>query len=183
MARDPLFEALKAKKDLFRGQYLHLVRLHVELPNHTEAIREVVQVRDAVAVLPLDADGNVHLVYQHRPAIGKTILEVPAGLLNANESLEECARRECKEETGLYPQTLTRLVTYAHAEGYSTGFITLFLGTNFKKRESTNLDPTEFVEQVALPFCELLEKVRRNEIVDSKTMLCALLSKDKMEIQ
>lgn len=37
---------------------------------------------------------------QFRPPIGKITIEVPAGLVDANESAEECALRELYEETG-----------------------------------------------------------------------------------
>lgn len=37
---------------------------------------------------------------QFRPPIGKVCIEVPAGLVDANETAEECALRELYEETG-----------------------------------------------------------------------------------
>lgn len=37
---------------------------------------------------------------QYRPPIGMVVVEVPAGLIDAGESPEECAVRELKEETG-----------------------------------------------------------------------------------
>ena len=37
---------------------------------------------------------------QFRPPIGKVCIEIPAGLLDAGETAEECAVRELKEETG-----------------------------------------------------------------------------------
>lgn len=37
---------------------------------------------------------------QFRPPIGKVTIEVPAGLVDANETAEECALRELYEETG-----------------------------------------------------------------------------------
>ena len=37
---------------------------------------------------------------QFRPPVGKVCIEIPAGLLDAGESVEQCAVRELKEETG-----------------------------------------------------------------------------------
>lgn len=37
---------------------------------------------------------------QYRPPIDKVVIEVPAGLIDAGETPEECAVRELKEETG-----------------------------------------------------------------------------------
>ncbi|RPB05193.1 hypothetical protein L873DRAFT_1798180 [Choiromyces venosus 120613-1] len=39
---------------------------------------------------------------QYRPPIGKTCVEIPAGLVDAGESPEECAVRELFEETGYH---------------------------------------------------------------------------------
>jgi ADP-ribose pyrophosphatase len=178
--RDPLREPVLRREELFSGIYLRLERLTVRLPDGRTAEREVVSVRDAVAVLPVDAEGSVRLVRQHRPAIGRTLLEVPAGLIQPGEDPEEAARRECGEETGVRPARLRRLITYAHAEGYSTGFITLFLGTGLGETRPLRLDETEFVEPVSVPFDRLAGMARAGEIVDSKTILCVLLSENAM---
>ena len=53
-----------------------------------------------IAVLK-HADGpQILLQKQFRPPVGKVCIEIPAGLLDANESGEVCAIRELKEETG-----------------------------------------------------------------------------------
>ena len=171
-----LFESVLNRIKVFDGKYLQVDRLIVSLPDGRRVERETVTVRDSVAVLPMEADRFVHLVRQHRPAIGKTILEVPAGLIDPGESKEEAAVRECEEETGYRPGALRELITYAHAEGYSTGFMTLFLGTNLKQIGHVRPDPNEFIESVTMPFDELLGLVHSNQIFDSKTILCVLLS-------
>lgn len=49
---------------------------------------------------------EVVLQKQYRPPIGKIVIEVPAGLVDAGESPEQAAIRELKEETG-YVATAT----------------------------------------------------------------------------
>lgn len=171
-----VFEEIIKREPLFHGKYLHLERLDVRLPDDRPGEREIVRVRDAVAVLPLDDEGNVHLVRQHRPAIERTLVEIPAGLLDGDESPSDAAVRECEEETGYRPGHLRELITYAHAEGYSTGFVTLFLGTELEYTGKTSLDATEFVESVCMPFDELFNMVQENQILDSKTILGTLLT-------
>lgn len=174
--KDPLFEPVLSRIRIFEGKYLHLDRLRVRLPDQSETDREVVVVRDAVAILPLEPDGTVHLIRQHRPAIGKTLIEVPAGLLDEKETPAEAARRECEEETGYRPGALIPLITYAHAEGYSTGFVTLFLGRDLIHTGQLRLDRTEFIEPVTMSLSELIGLIKSQQIFDSKTILCALLA-------
>ncbi|MDD5457033.1 MAG: NUDIX hydrolase [Candidatus Margulisbacteria bacterium] len=181
-SNDPLHEKLLKKELVYQGSYLNLYRYHIVLPNGKKAAREIVEVRNAVAVLPVDNEGNVYLVRQHRPAIGKTILEIPAGLVDKGETLNHAAKRECEEETGYRPGKLKKLITYAHVEGYSTGFITLFLGTDLVFTNKIHLDSNEFVETKKLSFRELLKLIKSNKIIDSKTTLAAFLSQNILGI-
>jgi hypothetical protein len=55
---DPLFEKVLSRDRIFDGKFLHLYRLNVRLPDGRLGEREVVAMRDAVAVLPMDAEGK-----------------------------------------------------------------------------------------------------------------------------
>lgn len=47
-----------------------------------------------------DKGPEIILQKQFRPPINKVTIEVPAGLIDAGETAEQCAERELKEETG-----------------------------------------------------------------------------------
>ena len=59
---------------------------------------------DAVAIFPIMKDQNnatsTVLVKQYRPPLDAYTIELPAGLIDANETPQEAAIRELKEETG-----------------------------------------------------------------------------------
>lgn len=175
-----ILERIIEQESIFEGNYLNLEKVRVALPDGRIADREIVRVKDAVAILPLGADGTVHLVRQGRPAINKTIIEVPAGLVDQGETPAQAARRECAEEIGFRPAKLRKLLRYAHAEGYSDGFTTLYLGTVLERVENQQLDSSEYLQRITLPLYELLRRVRENQILDSKTILCALLAEKVM---
>lgn len=57
---------------------------------------------DAVAMIVTDRD-NAHLalIHEFRMELGRAIYGLPAGLIDPGETVEQCARRELREETGL----------------------------------------------------------------------------------
>jgi len=56
---------------------------------------------DYVAMLAVTVDGQIPLVRQYRPALGRVTLELPSGLLDPSEEPGQAAARELLEETGL----------------------------------------------------------------------------------
>jgi ADP-ribose pyrophosphatase len=159
---------------VFDGDYLRLERRLVRLPDGLPAPREIVVVQDAVAALPLRRDGTAYFVRQYRPAIGRDLLEVPAGLLDPGEEREDAVRRELREEIGMAPRELRHLLTYYHAEGYSTGVLHLYLAWGLEDAGGPAPDEGEFLELVALPFEEAYARVLAGEFNDSKSLLSIL---------
>lgn len=169
-----LRETLLGARPVYEGRYLRVEERTVRLPDGREARREIVAPPNAVGVLPITGDGIVYLVRQYRTALERAILEIPAGILEPGEHPVHTARRECGEEIGLSPARLDPLFGYYHSVGFSTGRIDVFLGRDLQPAPHAKPDGTEFIEVVTMPFDELLDRVRRGEIVDSKTLLAAL---------
>ena len=95
------------------------------MPSGRESVREVVEHPGAVAIVPITPSGDVLFVRQYRYAVGRTLLELPAGLREPKESPLETARRELVEEVGYAPDELTELGTYYSSVGFSTEQLTL----------------------------------------------------------
>lgn len=73
---------------------------HVRSPKDgSQFDRDVVAHPGAVAVVALDDDDNVLVVSQYRHAVGRRLIELPAGLKDVpGEPAHECAERELYEE-------------------------------------------------------------------------------------
>ena len=100
MTDDALRETFLSGEEVFHGKLINVEHWQVRLPDGQTALREVVKHRGAAAVVPIDDDGNVTLVRQHRVAVGRFTWEIPAGKLDAaQENPLAAARRELEEET------------------------------------------------------------------------------------
>lgn len=59
-----------------------------------------IQSPDFVVIIAVTVHGEILLVRQFRHAVGKTTLELPAGHVEHDETPEQSARKELREETG-----------------------------------------------------------------------------------
>ncbi|MGQ9890167.1 MAG: NUDIX hydrolase [Aggregatilineales bacterium] len=163
-------EVIVHTRQVYAGRVVKLEVSEVRLPDGSAGVREVVRHQGAVAVVPVFDNRDVLLVRQYRIGAGASILEIPAGLLEAGERPEACAARELQEETGYQPGALTSLGGYYTAPGYTTEYIHLFLAADLTPSELAS-DPDEFIEVARMPLSRALEMVDAGEIVDGKTQI------------
>jgi 8-oxo-dGTP pyrophosphatase MutT (NUDIX family) len=85
----------------FRDRWLAVRSDTVQLPNgRTLEAYHTVEADDWVNVIAITEAGSIVLVEQYRHPIGQTLIELPAGMIDAGETAEAAARRELLEETG-----------------------------------------------------------------------------------
>ena len=82
---------------IYNGKIVNLKRNLVELPNETLAFREIVKHQQGVCIIPVIGD-EIIFVKQYRSGAEKVLLELPAGIVDKNESPLDAAIRELKEE-------------------------------------------------------------------------------------
>ncbi|MCS7186651.1 MAG: NUDIX hydrolase [Armatimonadetes bacterium] len=169
-----LIETMLESERIYDGRLIGLRRDKVKLPNGRTSTREVVVHPGAVAIVPLLSDGRVILVRQYRYAVGKILMEIPAGTLHPNETAEDCALRELREEIGYTAGQLEHLASIYLAPGYSTELIHVFLATNLEPA-SGDMDEDEFVEPVAIPLEDAISQIGEGKIQDAKTVAALLL--------
>ncbi|MGB8894511.1 MAG: NUDIX hydrolase [Pseudolabrys sp.] len=95
--------------------------------------RDVLIAGKVIVVIPIDvARQEIVLIRQFRlPAYlanGRgDLVEFVAGRVEADESLIEAARRECREEIGVAPEKLVELLTFLSTPGVTDEEVTIFL--------------------------------------------------------
>jgi ADP-ribose pyrophosphatase len=163
-----------ARRVLYRGRKIDLALQAVGLADGTIAEREVIVHRGAVALVPIVEPGRVCLVRNHRYAIGETLLEVPAGTIDAGEAPEQTAARELTEETGYHAERIRRIRDWFVGPGVLTERMFLFLCEDLTPGP-TRLELDEQLETVIVPWDEAVAMARDGRIRDAKTILALLL--------
>jgi len=159
--------------EVFSGRLVKLRVDRVRLPNGRETTREIVEHRGAVAAVPLiDAD-TIVLVRQFRQAAGETLLEIPAGTLDAGEDPVACVVRELEEEIGYHAGCVGEMFRSYLAPGYSSEMLHTFLAEDLTK-VGAHSEEDEFIEIVQLPLDEAAGKILSGEIKDAKS-ICGIL--------
>jgi ADP-ribose pyrophosphatase len=135
---------------------------------------EVVRRHDATAVLPVTPDDQVVLVRQFRPSVRRTIVEVPAGILDVDgEDALTAAGRELLEETGYGHVAIEFLGGVYPTVGSSDEYVHLFWArTESEPREA--VEPG--IELVTRPFGRMVDAARSGRVRDAKTALALLMA-------
>lgn len=168
-----LTERLLERRHVFQGETLRLETRTVELPDGSTATREVVEHPDAVCAAVLTREGRLALVRQFRAAVGRVLLEVPAGKIQPGETSEEALLRELREEVGLVggaPELMARVHV---APGFCTEILAVYLVRDAELADPQP-DSDEFLERVLLDYEEVLARARTEGLEDSKTMVAVL---------
>ena len=174
-----LVEKTKTSELIFDGKVVHLYKDTVELPDGGESMREYVKHLGAVCVIPITDEGEVILERQYRYAVGRVLVEIPAGKLDyAGEDMREAAIRELREETGATAEELIELGDYFGSPAIMGEHIKMYLARGLTFGEN-NLDEDEFLEVFRVPLKEAVDMVMRGEIPDGKTQ-CAILRADRI---
>ena len=173
--RQQLTEEYLDGKVVLPGKIIRVEHWHVRLPNGETALREVACHPGAAGIVALDDDGNVILVRQHRIAVGRLTLEIPAGKLDGvDEDPFVCAHRELSEETGLTADHWRKLTVLETTPGFCNERIHLYLATGLHAGK-THPDEDEFVCTLRMPLSDAVQKVMDGTFRDGKTALALLM--------
>lgn len=169
-----LREVPTGSEDIFKGIILHVQRDTVRLPDGSDSVREVIRHVGAVCVIPVLDNGDVVVERQYRYPIGRVILEIPAGKLDApDEDRFSAIQRELREETGYTAEEWTEIGDFHPAPAYSDEFITMYMARKLHKGDR-HLDADEFLDVYTVPLKDLVEDVMAGRISDAKTQVCVL---------
>jgi ADP-ribose pyrophosphatase len=153
----------------YRGRIIEVRRDRVRLGDGSEAEREVVSHPGAVAVVAVSEGGGVWLVEQYRYAVGRPLLELPAGRIETGEDPAVTAARELEEETGWRPGRLRHLLSLYSSPGYSDEVIHIYQASALQPGRRGG-DERGQLRARLLAVDELLELIAGGKLRDAKTV-------------
>jgi ADP-ribose pyrophosphatase len=159
------------KKTLGKGKFLKLV-----IDGKWEYV-ERVNSKGVVAVVALTSDRRIILTEQFRPAVGRSVIDLPAGLAGdiagqENEALEVSALRELIEETGYHATRLTHMADCPSSPGLTSEVVSLFVARNVRQKgDGGGVEGESIV--VHTPFLRgidrwLQKQVSQGKLIDGK---------------
>jgi len=167
-------EKTLATQRIYQGRAVNMRVDTVENAGGAETTREVVEHSDCVAVVVIDEQDNVLLARQFRHAVGKFLLEIPAGGIDSGEEPVDTVCRELQEEIGYCPRRIERLGGFYTTPGYGTEYLHCFLATDLVSSRLVAED-TESIELLRVPSEQIPLLIMSGEICDAKSIAALLL--------
>lgn len=156
------------QKYLIKRPWLTARMDKVELP--TGAIIDeyyVLEYPDWVNTIAITKEGKFVFVRQYRYALGKTVNELCAGVIEQGEAPMVAAQRELLEETGFGGGNWQAWMTLSANPSTHTNLTYCFLATDVELQTAQHLDQGEDIEVRIFTREEVLEMLQQGEIWQS----------------
>jgi len=158
----------------------------VELPDG-RAVDEFlwIKTRDFAIAVAVTPDGPVVLERSYKPGPRRVALSFPAGYIESDETPDQAARRELREETGYTSDEWRPLGSFTVDGNYGVCTEHIFLARNARRQVEAGgagHDDLEEIEVLTMPLGEALAALERGEIAQLSSaaalaLAAAVLSK------
>lgn len=160
-----------SKRTIYASEWINLAQWAVRLPDGRVIPDHHVldYPAQAVAIIPVDADGRVLMIDHYRFITDTRGWEVPSGRIDAGESVAQAAARELLEETGYSAAEWQALGQYHPSNGSSNQVFHVVVARALLRRS----DPLDVNETLGLRLFrpdQLRSLIARNRIPDGLTL-------------
>ncbi len=143
------------KKTRWKGKFMSAVEITYRDAKGSVRTWEAVErvgIGGIVVMVAITPNRSVLLEKQFRPPLGRDVVELPAGLVDPGESMEQAARRELIEETGWSATDLAFLAEGPISTGASTEILRAYLCTGLDHIGKSGGDDNEIIEVMEVPL-------------------------------
>ena len=154
---------------LFESQRFRVVRLVEQCHDGISRPKDIIEHPGSVGIVPFVDNEKICLIKVFRPAVGRKLIEIPAGTLDRTESLQAAAARELREETGYKCDLLESLGELWMSPGILHERMHLFVAKGLQSGCQA-LEPSEYIEPRVVHLSEAIEMCHNGMIEDAKTI-------------
>lgn len=157
-------------REVYRNRWMTVREDDIRRPDGSTGIYGVVDKPAAALVIPMEDDG-FHLVEQFRYPLSRRSWEFPQGTWpdDRRTTIEELARAELAQETGLRAERLEPLGSFAIAPGLTSQTCGVYLATGLTPGEPEREHEEQDMLQKWFSREEFERMLRDGEIFDSLT--------------
>lgn len=159
-----------SSKNLYQGRVISVKKDRLVEPGGVETVREIVEHRGSVVIIPRLSRGRTLLVRQYRYAARRRMWELVAGTLEPGETVIRAARRELQEETGYRAGSLKRLFTFYPSPGILTEQMHLVEARDLTPSTAAP-DEDERIQVGEFSKAQIDKFLKDKKIIDGKTLV------------
>lgn len=138
-----------SSKLIYSNSWIKLYEDTVFRPDGKKGIYAFLEKQSANFVIAQDKDKFIYLINEYRYPLKKNILQLPAGVADTENILEQ-AQKELHEETGITAKKWEKLGSFYVAPGHETTSVNAFLATELDLTglKTDNQDNDEAIQEV-----------------------------------
>ena len=165
---------VNAARTVYDNPWIRVIDHAVTHPDGTPGQYGVVRFKNrAIGILPIDEEGFVYLVGQHRFPSDAYSWELPEGGGPAGEAPLDTAKRELAEETGLSAKVWAPLIELDLSNSITDEVAICYLACELEGG-TAHPESSEALQMRRIPFKMLVNDVLEGRVRDSLTIVMAL---------
>jgi 8-oxo-dGTP pyrophosphatase MutT (NUDIX family) len=156
---------------VYKNRWMTVREDQLRRADGSPGIYGVVEKPDAAMVIPVE-NGRVHMVQQFKYPAGGRFWEFPQGTWEqaANYTMEDLARGELREETGLSATNLDFLGRVYIAYGFLTQPMHVYVATGLTQLEAQPEPEEQDIIRGTFTWVEFHKMVEEGQIADAQTL-------------
>jgi len=170
---------IHATRDVTDSHFLHVEAVDLEFSNGQRRTYERMKSSGlgAVIIVPMLDDDTVLLVREYGGGVGRYELGLPKGRLDRDETAEQGAERELKEEIGYGARRLKILHNLSLSPSYMTHMAHVVLAQDLYPEKLTGDEPEE-LEVVPWKMAELHTLLGRDDVTEGRSIAALFMARE-----